>query len=193
MNERTFSIVETLLRSVARPERFQPSHSEVDYSFVVLTACPDGKNVRPQEIDESSELELTREKEKKLLEAAKRGDEEAFGRLVVTHRDRVIALAYSYLRHREEALDAAQDAFLKAYRNLRRFRGESAFSTWLYRITCNLCRDRLRQKARRPTDSLSDEPKFGSRKESLVPELVVGPADVGGRPFDKIKNRSPIG
>jgi RNA polymerase sigma-70 factor (ECF subfamily) len=94
--------------------------------------------------------------ERDLLSAARGGNTDAFGRLVEIHRDSIIRLAYGYVRDREEALDIAQEAFIKAYRHLGRFRGESAFSTWLYRITCNLCRDRLRQRARRQVGSLED-------------------------------------
>ncbi len=106
---------------------------------------------------DSDRREFTRNEEKKLLKSAREGDQEAFERLVLVHRDRVIALAFNYLKDREEALDAAQDVFFKAYRNLHRFRGESAFSTWLYRITSNLCRDRLRQKARRPAEGVHEQ------------------------------------
>lgn len=94
--------------------------------------------------------------ERNLLSAARRGSNDAFGRLVETHRDTIIGLAYGYIRNREDALDVAQETFIRAYRNLGRFRGESAFSTWLYRITCNLCRDRLRRQARERVGRLED-------------------------------------
>ncbi|MBI2874771.1 MAG: RNA polymerase sigma factor [Firmicutes bacterium] len=81
-----------------------------------------------------------------LVAAAQQGDLEAFGVLVKRHEKWVYNLAYRMLGHREDASDLAQEAFLKAYRALSRFRGASSFKTWLYRITSNLCLDALRRR-----------------------------------------------
>jgi RNA polymerase sigma-70 factor (ECF subfamily) len=72
------------------------------------------------------------------------------------HERRVYNLAYRMLGNSEDARDATQDAFLSCFRNLSRFRGESAFSTWLHRIAVNACYDSLRR--RRDSTSLDDRP-----------------------------------
>jgi RNA polymerase sigma-70 factor (ECF subfamily) len=73
----------------------------------------------------------------------------AFEPLVEKYRQRVWRLAYQVLRDREEAWDVAQEAFIRAYQSLPTFRGQSAFYTWLFRITVNLATDRIRQRAAR--------------------------------------------
>jgi RNA polymerase sigma-70 factor (ECF subfamily) len=75
-----------------------------------------------------------------LLDAARRGDTAAFGRLVERHQRDVYRLCFRYVNQHEDAADLTQEAFLRAYRAIRSFRGESAFSTWLYRIAVNVCR-----------------------------------------------------
>lgn len=89
-----------------------------------------------------------------LVRAAQRGDLDAFGELLRRHEGPTYRLALRMLGSPSEAEDAAQDAFLKAWRALPRFQGTSSFSTWLYRITTNRCLDIL--AARRPTDPLDD-------------------------------------
>jgi RNA polymerase sigma-70 factor, ECF subfamily len=78
------------------------------------------------------------------------GDRAAFTELVRRHERRMFAVAVRMLGREDDALDATQDAFLTVYRKLEQFRGESAFSTWLHRITVNACYDVLRKRARQP-------------------------------------------
>jgi RNA polymerase sigma-70 factor, ECF subfamily len=82
-----------------------------------------------------------------LIEKCRAGDVAAFEPLVEKYRQRVWRLAYNVLRDREEAWDVAQEAFIKAYQALPSFRGQSAFYTWLYRITMNVAADRARSRA----------------------------------------------
>ncbi|MFD9451681.1 RNA polymerase sigma factor SigM [Streptomyces sp. NPDC059985] len=84
------------------------------------------------------------------------GDPDAFGELVRRHRDRLWAVALRTLGDREEAADAVQDALVSAYRAAHTFRGESAVTTWLHRITVNACLDRARKAASRRTSPLND-------------------------------------
>ncbi|MCY0942710.1 RNA polymerase sigma factor SigM [Streptomyces antarcticus] len=84
------------------------------------------------------------------------GDPDAFGELVRRHRDRLWAVALRTLGDREEAADAVQDALVSAYRAAHTFRGESAVTTWLHRITVNACLDRARKAASRKTAPLDD-------------------------------------
>ena len=96
-----------------------------------------------------------------LVRRAKAGDQDAFEQLVLDNQNKVYSLALRLVGDREEAADLAQEAFLKAWQNLPSFQGESSFSTWLYRLTTNLCIDWLRRQKRRqevsPAASLDDE------------------------------------
>jgi len=81
-----------------------------------------------------------------LVARARKGDRAAFDGLVARHQDRVFTMAYRMLGHREEALDACQEVFLAAYRSLGAFEEKARFTTWLYRVTVNRCRDELRKR-----------------------------------------------
>ncbi len=81
-----------------------------------------------------------------LIVKARQGDLAAFSALVRLHEEKAVRIAYSFTRNWEDARDTAQDAFVKAYENLPKFRGESRFSTWIYRIIANLCKDSFRKK-----------------------------------------------
>ena len=78
------------------------------------------------------------------------GDIESFNQLVVRWERPIYALAYRVIGREEEARDLVQEAFLRAYRSLGGFRGDAKFSSWLYRITLNLCRDWIRRQKRAP-------------------------------------------
>lgn len=84
------------------------------------------------------------------------GDPDAFGELVRRHRDRLWAVALRTLGDREEAADAVQDALISAFRAAHTFRGQSAVTTWLHRITVNACLDRVRKAASRKTSPVDD-------------------------------------
>jgi RNA polymerase sigma-70 factor (ECF subfamily) len=93
------------------------------------------------------------------VEACRRGEKEAFDRLVTRYQRDVYRLCYRYVNNHHDANDLAQEAFLRAYRAIGKFRGDSAFSTWLYRIAVNACRNfRAARKAEAEelSDSLAD-------------------------------------
>jgi RNA polymerase sigma-70 factor (ECF subfamily) len=85
-----------------------------------------------------------------LVRRARDGDASAFGELVERHQTRIYAVCLRILSDPEEARDAAQDAFVTAFRKLGQFRGDAAFTTWLHRIAVNACYDALRRAKRRP-------------------------------------------
>lgn len=77
-----------------------------------------------------------------------KGDTSSFAILVDRYKDMVINLSFRMLQNREEAEEATQDVFVKIYKSLSRFKGDSKFSTWLYKVTYNTCIDRLKNKKR---------------------------------------------
>lgn len=87
--------------------------------------------------------------ERQLIEQVLAGDQEAFSQLVLAYEDRVYHLCFRMCSDAEEAKDLAQEAFVKAWKGLRFYKGDASFSTWLYRLTTNVCIDHLRQKKRK--------------------------------------------
>ena len=92
-----------------------------------------------------------------LLAAHVAGDPDAFGTLFARHQQRMWAVALRTLRNPDEAADAVQEAAISAFRHASSFRGDAAVTTWLHRIVVNACLDRLRRRAARPADSLTDQ------------------------------------
>jgi RNA polymerase sigma-70 factor (ECF subfamily) len=91
-------------------------------------------------------------RDQQLVERVQRGDKGAFNDLVLLYQQRIVKLIMRYVYDPVEAQDVAQEAFLKAYRALPGFRGESAFYTWLYRIAINTAKNHLVAQQRRPVD-----------------------------------------
>jgi len=84
------------------------------------------------------------------IQAVLHGDADRYAELVDKYQGQAIRLAFSFLGNYEDARDASQDAFVSAYRSLARFRGGAKFSTWLYRIIMNACKDARRRRSRQP-------------------------------------------
>jgi RNA polymerase sigma-70 factor (ECF subfamily) len=87
-----------------------------------------------------------------LIARVQRGEKAAFDVLVLRYQHRIVKLVGRYVRNPADALDVAQDVFIKAYRALGNFRGESAFYTWLYRIAINTAKNHLAARGRRPKE-----------------------------------------
>lgn len=104
-----------------------------------------------------------------LVERATRGDRAAFGALVQRHQDRVFNLAYQVVRNREDALDVAQDAFVKAFASLPGFKGEANFTTWMHRIVVNLAIDCLRRRRRSEPTGYDDRLAVPEDREAGSP------------------------
>lgn len=86
------------------------------------------------------------DREKSLIEECKQGDIESFELLIKDHQQMAFNIAYRMLGNIEDARDASQDAFIKIFKNIKTFKGNSSFSTWMYRIVSNTCLDELRKK-----------------------------------------------
>jgi RNA polymerase sigma-70 factor (ECF subfamily) len=88
--------------------------------------------------------------DEELVARSRGGDLDSFNQLVLRWERPIYALAYRVIGREEDARDVAQDAFLRAFRSLHGFKGQAKFSSWLYRITLNLCRDWMRRQRRAP-------------------------------------------
>jgi len=114
-----------------------------------------------------------------LVERVQQGDRSAFDVLVLRYQHKVVKLVMRYVRDQAEALDVTQEAFLKAYRALPGFRGDSAFYTWLYRIAINTAKNHLVAAKRRPLDydlDLQNPDQYemhGRLKDGDTPEGVL--------------------
>jgi RNA polymerase sigma-70 factor (ECF subfamily) len=99
---------------------------------------------------------LTTRTDEELVALAQAGDLDCFNQLVARWERPIYALAYRTLSREEDARDVVQEAFLRAFRGLKGFRGQAKFSSWLYRITLNLCRDWIRRERRAPVAQLPE-------------------------------------
>lgn len=157
--------------------------AEVDRSAVPATNTSDGAVAhfprqmqrRPRaaaSVDSASDSAMTsgKQTDARLVERVQRGDKRAFDLLVLRYQHRIQALVSRYIRDQDEIQDVVQDAFLKAYRALPRFRGESQFYTWLYRIAINTAKNHLVARSRRPpaADVDAEEAEFYGGGDALT-------------------------
>lgn len=96
---------------------------------------------------------MAEDTDKELVKRVQKGDQAAFDLLFARYHVKILNLIGRYVRDSEEVRDVAQEAFIKAYRALPRFRGDSAFYTWLYRIAINTAKNHLVSRSRRPPSS----------------------------------------
>ncbi|WP_420844182.1 RNA polymerase sigma factor RpoE [Marinobacter fuscus] len=125
--------------SVARPLARKPG------SAVVSPMTPENDWKHSEQSDSQTDLQLVRK--------VRNGDRAAFDLLVVKYQSRVASIISRYVYDSQEVMDLAQETFVKAYRAIDRFRGDSAFYTWLYRIAVNTAKNFLEARGRRPQGS----------------------------------------
>lgn len=131
--------------------------------------------------DTLSDAELAKDRslsvtpgDEELVASARQGDRRAFEELVDRHERRAYHIAFDFTRNREDAKDLSQEAFLKAFTNLKNFDGRSSFYTWFYRIIVNLCLDYKRRQKRAPADTF-DERVENQVEPSHEPEKTRPP------------------
>lgn len=111
-----------------------------------------------------------------LVDRARAGDEQAFRALFERYHRRAYSLAFGVVRHRDDALDVVQEAFIKAHRHIGKFEGTSSFYTWLYRIVMNLSIDHIRRTKRARNVEFDDAVAQGESdsvgEESLLPRVL---------------------
>ncbi|UCH78155.1 MAG: sigma-70 family RNA polymerase sigma factor [Candidatus Coatesbacteria bacterium] len=125
-----------------------------------------------------------------VVQRARRGDAEAFGLIVEEYRDRLFGLALGMVRNRDAAEDIVQEAFIKAYKNISGFRGESSIYTWLYRIAVNTAHNHLRRTRRlSPVDFDDVAPILEAR--GLNPAQKAANAELGEAIEKAVHNLPP--
>ena len=103
---------------------------------------------------------MTTNEENILIDAINNGDTRAYAQLVDRYKDLVYTLALRMLKHREEAEEVAQDTFIKVFKSLDKFKGDSKFSTWIYRVAYNTCLDNIKKNKKHLNDVAIDEFTF---------------------------------
>jgi RNA polymerase sigma-70 factor, ECF subfamily len=116
-----------------------------------------------------------------LVDAARGGDRAALEELVRVTYGAAYALAFRLTGHEDDACDVVQEAYLRAYRGLRRFRGDAQFTTWLYRITANCAANHLAKRARTRTEVLSDDAPLVDETPDHDPETRLAGEDERAR------------
>lgn len=120
-----------------------------------------------------------------LVKRARNGDEDAFRDLMLRHQRRIFQLCFGMVRNKDDALDLTQETFVKVYRNLDRFEGNSAFYTWAYRIARNVTIDHLRRSRRHRSveydDAIGRDDEQGIDDTFLSRPLNLNPARVVSR------------
>ena len=138
--------------------------------------------------------------ENDLVRAAQRGNTAAFDEMVRAHDKQVLRMAFNLLRSEEDARDIYQEAFLRVYRNLAKFRFDCSFSTWLYRIVANLCLDQLRKRKVRHEESSTFEAESGEvdrlqflpeERADVDPQRRFESAEVNSRIQEVLAELSP--
>jgi len=128
-------------------------------------------NHRIKKPDESSHADTV------LIRAVQAGDMAAFDKLVLKHKDRLFNLIYWFLGDYQDANDCAQETFIKVFKSIKKFRFESAFSTWLYRIAINTCKNKIKSTV--------------YRLKKITVSLETSNASKNGNPFSEMVNGSP--
>jgi len=141
----------------------------------------------PSKVSESSSGfagEVSPPSDESLVEQAQRGDLEAFDALVTRYRGRIYAMIYHLVQNEADAWDLAQDSFVKAWRALPKFKGQSGFYTWLYRVSHNVVYDWLRKKSNVAVTREFDE-TFSSDPTALDAPTAPKAADAPDRQAER--------
>lgn len=107
--------------------------------------------------------------DKQLIKEAKSGSVEAFEELIKQCQKKVFNIAYKMTGSYDDANELAQEAFIRAYKSINKFKGDSLFSTWIYRITTNVCLDELRKRKNQKVISINEDIKYND--EELKPQI----------------------
>ena len=134
---------------------------------------------------------MYKRQEKSLINLVKKGDKKAYEVLVLQYQDRLVFSVYKFLKDYELAQDIAQEAFVKAFKNIEKFRGDSSFYTWIYRIAINTAKNFLSSKSRK-SEIYDDEIMELKLSESAVtsenPENILEAEELRSMMMDAIQS-----
>jgi RNA polymerase sigma-70 factor (ECF subfamily) len=163
-----FIYVSEIATSALTASSSLPNYRQLDYFVGTILKFPD-QNGPETMTAKAQEVALDRV----LVDRFKGGDSTAFDQLVTRYWDRIYAMTNQLLRNQQDAEEVTQDAFIRAHRGLVNFRGDSAFSTWLYQIATNLARNRYWYWWRRKRDkSISFDAPLGAENDSTLADLI---------------------
>jgi len=128
-----------------------------------------GVNTSAASASNREQRRIEAEEDRVLIEAAQRGERDAFRKLVERHQRRVFAIAHSIVRDENDARELCQEAFLRVYKGLDQFQGGSSFFTWLYRIVTNLAIDLMRRPGRRDVELRDNKDVFEQADDTMAP------------------------
>ncbi len=132
--------------------------------------------------------------DQQLVERVQAGDKRAFDLLVLKYQHKIISLVGRYVKDQHEAMDVSQEAFIKAYRALQKFRGDSQFYTWLYRIAINTAKNYLVARGRRPPDQdvdVDEQADYGfaeAMTDSETPDNLLARDELQDRVFATLES-----
>lgn len=136
--------------------------------------------------------------ENRLIKEAKSGSVEAFEELIKQCQKKVFNIAYKMTGNYDDANELAQEAFIRAYKSINKFKGDSLFSTWIYRITTNVCLDELRKRKNQKVISLDEDIKYNDEEvkqqikdESPGPEKILEKKEINGLIRECIESLPP--
>jgi RNA polymerase sigma-70 factor (ECF subfamily) len=130
--------------------------------------------------------------EARLVAAAKAGDSDAFAELVRATEADIYTLAYRLTGNAEDARDVAQEAYLRAFRSLKKFRGDARFSTWMYRITANCASTQLVRRSKGRHEELSDDDTIVDERPESDPETMAEAGAMRDRVTEALGDLPPI-
>lgn len=130
--------------------------------------------------------------ERDLVDRAKTGDIEAFEQLIEGCQKRVFNIAYRMIGNYDDANELAQEVLLKAFRSIRSFKGDSLFSTWIYKVTANVCLDEIRRRKKRMVVSLDEEIEYndGEVKRQIPDKSPTPDVEAETNELKKAVNKS---
>ncbi|MBL91287.1 MAG: RNA polymerase subunit sigma-24 [Myxococcales bacterium] len=138
---------------------------------------------------EQEKRQAARAAELPLVEAAQAGDAQAFEKLLTKSQQKLFSLALGMLHDRDDAKDAVQETWIKAYKKLQDFQANASFGTWLYRICVNVCIDKQRAAKRRKKVDIDNIAPLSTDDDNLYAQVDVAPDTTGSNPLKNIANK----
>lgn len=189
-------IVSTFGRDVTPIPTIAPkSTMQTNHGLNKLTQSTSSQGKASDDVSSAEKARLTeRQIDQALVERVQQGDKKAFDILVLKYQHRIIKLVARFVRNGDEVQDVTQEAFIKAYRALKNFRGDSAFYTWMYRIAINTAKNYLVSAGRRATESAvdaQDAEQYESGdwlREYATPEKELLAAEIKGVIYKSISD-----